>query len=56
MMIWVSKSKPSELSLERDRLERVDRVGAVAGVPLGELGAERRAFSNAVRIRLPTYL
>ena len=40
MMIWVSKLNPSEFCSERDLLQRVDRVGAVAAVELREVGAQ----------------
>ncbi len=41
MMICVSKLKPSEFWCERDLLQGLDRVGPVARVELGEVGAER---------------
>ena len=54
-MIWVSKLKPSVLCSNGICFERVDRVGAVAGVELGQVGAERGVLER-VRIWLPTYL
>ena len=54
-MISVSKLKPSTFSCERQLGERPHVVGAVARVPLGEVGAHH-AFWKVVRMRLPTYL